>query len=136
VTDAADDGSGAFCTAYTGWHYHSDPGFFINGKQIKYAFVGNPDGCSASGVPGPSPNNNPAADSMASVFAHELAEAATNPLGGAFGGPGGEVADMCGSFGSTYTVANGAKANMKLGGKDYLIQQVFDPSTFQCAFSH
>ena len=27
------------------------------------------------------------------------------------------------TFGATYTTANGAQANMKLGGKDYLIQR-------------
>jgi len=35
-----------------------------------------------------------------------------------------ENADKCAwKFGTTYTTANGQKANMKLGARDFLIQQ-------------
>jgi hypothetical protein len=120
-----------------GWHYRSDPGAFINGVQIMYAFVGDPDHCVAGGLPGPSPNNDPGGDAMANTFAHELAEAVTDPLileSPAFFGTGGEIADMCANrFGTTYKLANGATAKMKVNGKDYYIQEIFDPIAFKCA---
>jgi hypothetical protein len=72
-----------------------------------------------------SPNGNPAGDAMISVIAHELEEAVTDPdLNAWFDSRGYENADKCAwTFGSTYTVANGSIANMKLGGLDFLIQR-------------
>ena len=72
-----------------------------------------------------SPNGNPAADAMASVIAHELEEATTDPdLNAWFDTRGYENADKCAwTFGTTYRVANGAAANMNLGGLDFLIQR-------------
>lgn len=54
-----------------------------------------------------------------------LSEVSTNPLGtGWYDRYGLENAEKCeGTFGQTYTTSNGAKANMKLGSRDYLIQQ-------------
>ena len=41
-----------------------------------------------------------------------------------YGAQGAENADKCAwNFGAMYNVANGSRANVKLGGKDYLIQQ-------------
>jgi len=65
---------------------------------------------------------------MASILIHELEEAVTDPnLNAWYDANGEENADKCAwTFGSTYTVANGSKANMKLGGvngRDFLIQQ-------------
>jgi hypothetical protein len=62
---------------------------------------------------------------MASVIAHELEETVTDPdLNGWYVGYLTENGDKCAwTFGSTYTVANGSIANMKLGCRDYLIQQ-------------
>jgi hypothetical protein len=61
---------------------------------------------------------------MASVVAHELEETTTDPdLNAWYDTRGYENADKCAwTFGTAYT-ANGAKANMKLGGRDYLIQR-------------
>ena len=72
-----------------------------------------------------SPNANPGADAMASTIAHELEEAVTDPAQNAwYDSNGNETADKCAwTFGSTYTAINGSKANLQLGGKDYLIQQ-------------
>jgi hypothetical protein len=62
---------------------------------------------------------------MASVIAHELEEAATDPeLSGWYDSSGAENADKCAwTFGTTYATANGAQANMQIGSMNYLIQQ-------------
>lgn len=62
---------------------------------------------------------------MASILAHELEEAQTDPtLTAWFDNIGQENADKCAwTFGTTYDPGNGSVANMKLGARDYLIQQ-------------
>ena len=68
-------GGASFCQDFCGYHSHAS----IQGLDIKYAFVGNPDRCpSACPEPG-TPNGNPGADGMASVIGHEVAEAITDP---------------------------------------------------------
>jgi len=110
-----------FCTQYCGWHTRGT----ISGSDIKYAFIGNPDRCpSACEAQTTGPNGNAGADGMASIIAHELEEAVTDPdLNAWYDQRGEENADKCAwTFGATY-LANGAAANMKLGTRDYLIQQ-------------
>ena len=70
-------------------------------------------------------NGNAGADEMANIIAHELEEAVTDPdLNGWYHFIGEKNADKCArSFGATYTSQNGAKANMRLGSRDFLIQQ-------------
>jgi Phosphate-induced protein 1 conserved region len=114
--------SSGFCTQYCGWHTHGT----ISGSDIKYSFVGNPDRCpSACEQQTTGPNGNAGADGMASIIAHELEEAVTDPdLNAWYDTRGQENADKCAwTFGATYTVSNGSQANMKLGTRDYLIQQ-------------
>lgn len=119
-------GFSAFCVDFCGWHEH----FSISDVDIKYSFVGNPKLCPSSCIPDAnelqSPNSNIGADSMVSIIAHELAEAASDPDINAWYGNISymENADMCAwKFGRTYTTANGSQANMKLGKRDFLIQQ-------------
>jgi hypothetical protein len=110
-----------FCTQYCGWHTHGT----ITGLDVKYAFIGNPARClSACAAQTTSPNGNPGADGMASIIAHELEESVTDPdLNAWYDSRGEENADKCAwTFGTTY-IANGSHANMKLGTRDYLIQQ-------------
>jgi hypothetical protein len=110
-----------FCTQYCGWHTHGT----IAGLDVKYAFIGNPARCpSACSAQTTSPNGDLGADGMASIIAHELEESVTDPdLNAWYDTRGEENADKCAwTFGATYTV-NGAYANMKLGTRDYLIQQ-------------
>jgi hypothetical protein len=116
--------------AYCGWHFFGT----VNSQTIKYGFIGNPSTQAACKVPGTaceftagttfstSPNaNNKAADSMASFISHEVAEAATDPLINAWTG---ENADKCAwRWGPTYSATNGGTANIRLGTRDYLIQQ-------------
>ena len=112
-----------FGSAFCGWHSQQT----YNNTKIQYAFVGNPDpsqmnGCAQQTV---SPNANPGADAMANIVAHELEESVTDPGQDAwYDSSGNEVGDKCAwTFGATYPAAGNSKANMSLGGKDYLIQQ-------------
>jgi hypothetical protein len=76
---------------------------------------------------------------MASIIAHELEEAVTDPdLNAWFDRRGYENADKCAwTFGNTYTTSNGAQANMNLGGSDYLIQRNWvNASGGMCALSY
>jgi hypothetical protein len=121
LTSADVTASSGFCTKYCGWHTYATMG----GSNIKYSFVGNPDRCiSSCAQQTKGPNANAGADGMASIIAHELEEAATDPnLNAWYDNRGAENADKCAwTFGTTYT-ANGALANMKLGARDYLIQR-------------
>jgi hypothetical protein len=122
LTSADVNETSGFCTQYCGWHTNAS----IGGRDIKYAFVGNPDRCPSScAMQTNGPNGNGGADGMASIIAHELEEATTDPdLNAWYDRQGAENADKCAwTFGSEYTAANGTLANMKLGARDFLIQQ-------------
>ena len=111
-----------FCTQYCGWHDHGT----VSGSDIKYAFVGNPARClSACADQSTSPNGNPGADGMASIIAHELEEATTDPdLNAWYDNRGEENADKCAwTFGTTSRASNGSMYNVVLGGTEYLIQR-------------
>jgi hypothetical protein len=124
-----------FCTQYCGWHTHGT----IGGSDIKYSFVGNPDRCpSACEWQTTSPNGNSGADGMASIIAHELEEATTDPdLNAWYDRRGYENADKCAwTFGTTKTI-NGYLYNMTLGGNNYLIQQNWvNASGGNCALAY
>jgi hypothetical protein len=114
--------SSGFCTQYCGWHTHGT----ISGSNIKYSFVGNPARCiSSCAAQTVGPNGNAGADGMASILAHELEETNTDPdLNAWYDSRGAENADKCAwTFGSTTTLPSGAKYNMTLGARKYLIQQ-------------
>ena len=114
-----------------GWHSQQTYSNTNSNTNIQYAFVGNPapgglGSCAPQANQTVSPNANPGADAMASTIAHELEESVTDPGGSAwYDASGNENADKCAwTFGATYTTTlNGSTANMKLGGRDYLIQQ-------------
>jgi hypothetical protein len=106
----------------------------VLGGPAKYGFIGNPNRCPSLEAPQfvmpngtrlPTPNNDFAADAMASTLARLLSNIVTNPSGGGwYDRYGLETADKCyGTFGTTYTTANGAVANVRWVGRDYLIQQ-------------
>ena len=128
--------SSGFCTQYCGWHTHGT----ISGSDIKYSFVGNPARClSACAWQSTSPNNNAGADGMASIIAHELEEAVTDPdLNAWYDTRGQENADKCAwTFGTTQTASNGSLYNMTLGGMQYLIQRNWvNASGGFCALSY
>jgi hypothetical protein len=132
-----------FCTNYCGWHTR----FSLNGvvsasTDVKYAFVGNastqcPSSCEEQTVT--SPNGNPGADGMASVIAHELEEATTDPdLSAWYDTKGYENADKCAwTFGTTLKASNGSLYNMTLGSLKFLIQQNWvNANGGKCALSY
>ncbi len=122
LTSADVTASSGFCTQYCGWHTYGT----INGFNIKYSFVGNPDRCpSACEAQTTGPNGNAGADGMASIIAHELEEAVTDPnLNAWYDRRGAENADKCAwTFGTTHTAANGSLYNVTLGTRNYLIQR-------------
>lgn len=122
--------SSGFCTQYCGWHSSSvmDPSTAqtVGGVNVKFSFIGNPEKCPSScAALTTGPNANVGADGMASILIHELEETATDPDGATwYDSTGYENADKCAwTFGTTYTAANGATANVHLGARDYYIQR-------------
>jgi hypothetical protein len=120
-------GTTSFCTSYCGFHTSGTFGT----TDIKVAFVGDP-ATQCPSRPGPtcsaqasSPNGNEGADAMANVMAHELNETVTDPHGDAWfhTNTAGENGDLCNfNFGSTFAALNGARANVVLDGRQFLIQ--------------
>jgi hypothetical protein len=121
-----------FCVA-SAQPYHGTAEAF--GSDVRYAFVGNPMRCPsveapqfvANGTLLPTPNGSLAGDAMANTLAHVLNTTITNPTGtGWFDRYDLQNADKCdGQFGTTYLTTNGARANIHLGQRDYLIQQIW-----------
>jgi hypothetical protein len=107
----------------------------VNGAFVNYIYLGNPTRCPSVAGPqfspsGPTPNDSYAADVLVSNLAHALNGLLTNPLGnGWYDRYGFENADKCQdalghpAFGQTYLTANGARANVRFGGRDFLVQQ-------------
>ncbi len=122
---------------YCGWHDHSFQFLFF--RDIKFGFIGNPDqisGCSFQSAV--SPNEDPTADAMATIIAHEISEALTDPdLNAWYDVNGDEDGDKCAwNFGATYNTSNGALANVRLGSRDFLIQQLWvNAKTGYCALN-
>lgn len=136
LTSADVSETSGFCSVYCGWHTYTSNG----GMAIKYSFVGDPTRCtSACEVQTMGPNGSTGADGMANIMAHELEETHTDPqLNAWFFASGEENADHCvWTFGSTYISGNGATANMKLGARDFLIQQQWNAGPNQhCGLSY
>ena len=101
------------------------------GATFRYIFVGgparSPTRCAPQLV---GPNGTLSADAAVSHIAAELFNTVTDPTFGAwFDRLGLEPADKCvWTFGTTYTAPNGARANVRLGARDYLLQQLWVPS--------
>jgi len=121
-----------------GWHDHSFQFLFF--RDIKFGFIGNPEqlpACIAQSTV--SPNDDPTADAMASMIAHEISEAVTDPDANAwYDANGEEVADKCKwNFGpEPYYTPNGALANVHLGSRDFFIQELWvNAKTGYCALN-
>lgn len=132
VIASADVGSTATGFCVPGALPHHGTGF-ANGSQFKYGFVGNAARCPSVAAPQfldsngtqlATPNGNLAGDAMITTIAHLVNVVITNSLGDAwFDRYGLQTADKCvGEFGPTYLV-NGGRANIKLGQRDFLLQQ-------------
>jgi len=127
MTSADVPGTDGFCQQFCGYHnsYNYSPAF-----SYKFVFVGNTDRCSAAcgvvkTVGGNTPNGNSGADGMASVMGHEIAEVITDPnFDGWHTSKGEENGDLCAwNFGTAYKTKSGAAANIKLGNRDFMLQQ-------------
>jgi hypothetical protein len=128
VVTSSDVEKVGFLTQYCGWHSNAS----IGGSSIKFAFIGDPTGPSRRNctVQERSPNGDSGGDAMVSTIAHELDETVTDPtMNGWRTSMGEENADRCAwLYGKTYSAA-GAAANMRLGSRQYLIQQNWLNST-------
>jgi hypothetical protein len=116
-----------FCSQYCGWHDHSS----IGGTDIKFAFVGNTDRCpSACEMQSVGPNADSGADGMASVMAHEAAEAVTDPdLNAWYDSAGNENADKCAwKFGPVTGVLGEHAYSQTFGTYNWLIQMLWENS--------
>ena len=111
---------GSFLTVYCAYHGH----FTWNGNDVKYSAMPYVGGTVCSELNG-SPNNDPAADAVVNVLAHETEETTTDEdINAWLDSAQFENADKCNfMFGPTYTTSNGATANMKVGGRDFLVQE-------------
>jgi hypothetical protein len=67
---------------------------------------------------------------MGNVLVNEIFNTMVDPeFGGWYDKFGFEPADKCAwDFGATYRAANGARANVKLGSRDYLLQRLWVPA--------
>ena len=127
VLTAADvDETSGFCSDFCSWHNHAK----IAGIDIKYAFVGHPGRCpeACELAPGNTPNGDAAADAMVAAVAARINETVTDPdADGWFDAAGLENTDKCllsrNPFGPTYVTADGARANLRLGARNFLVPQ-------------
>ena len=107
-----------------------DTGFTNNKIGCSSLFNGNVyeqgiqwSGASPSGVTFVSPNNNDAADSLVSVYAHELFEATTDSYQGWFRNcDGSEMGDLCELAYGYIMTSNGRNFNVEMGGFKFLVQ--------------
>jgi len=104
-----------------------------NGPIIKFMVIGDPSYASngyqceeiISTDPGGTANNNLGADSMVSVYAHEIAETITNyNFAWYFNSNGNENGDACFWDFGAYT----GNSNMVAGTKRFLVQQMWVPT--------
>jgi hypothetical protein len=122
----------AYCTDLCGIHIVTPKGrpFIVLGDATTCG-----DGSRACSHSALTPHNDDPGDSAVNIFAHELSEAVTNPKGGAWETSGIEDADNCAwTFGeidrdpsallsSIYHAQNGADADLRLHGHDYMVQR-------------
>jgi hypothetical protein len=115
-----------FGTAYCGFHSLTS----VNSVMIKVVFVGHPDRAPTKCKPDALGPNGGEADAIANTFVNGLFNSIVDPeFTGWYDRFMLEPADKCAwTFGTTYTSAgNGARANVPLGGRDYLLQQLWVP---------
>jgi len=109
-------------TSYCAYH----GSFVIPGTEqsLSYALMG-PGSSACTVQPHISPNDNPQGDALVNLIAHELSESVTN-RNLAWNSTLGEMADLCAwKFGSEKTAPNGSLYNVSLGGRNYLLQQLW-----------
>lgn len=126
-----------FCSSFCGFHTHQT----LNGTDIKWGFIGNPDRCPSGCEIQTTGPNSPAtgvggADGLINVLTHEQEEAISDPdLNAWFDKRGEENADKCNfNFGATQKCSSGslcsaagnsagAQFNQSFGNNNWMIQQ-------------
>lgn len=129
-----------FCSQFCGFHSYLTGNVGGTSVTIKFAFVGDastqcPSSCNAQSG---SPNHNQGADGMASVFAHELSEMASDPqLNAWYDASGEECADKCAwTFGTvTWDATTSSYSNMQIADRKYLIQRNWYRTNQVCALA-
>lgn len=140
VITSSDVSERGFCSSFCGFHTAQT----LNGTDIKWAFVGNPDRCPSGCEIQSTGPNSPAtgvggADGIIDIMTHETEEAITDPdLNAWFDSSGEEDADKCNfNFGVTSTcnanglcsaagTSAGAKYNQTFGSHNYMMQQEWE----------
>ena len=123
-------------TVFCGYHGHytNASGATVLYANMPYAVLAN---CQVPGTP--SPSGNAYADTEASIAAHEITEAVTDPEGNAwFTAQGNEIGDLCAyTFGTNTWDYNSAtltyNANEMWNGHYYELQMMFDNHYRVCA---
>ena len=123
--------------------YHTFSTHIVTGMTIKYAVAPNLPPSMFTGCSGnvatfhdhTSPNDDIGMDAVCDSLIHEISEAATDPdLDAWFTRTGAENADICNFvYGPAFVAANGSHANVTLGGRDYLVQQIWDREALICS---
>ena len=119
--------SSGFGTTYCGWHGRTT----VLGSLMHFAFIGWPGRAPTNCAPnGPGPNGHASADAAASHLAALWANMLTDPNYDAwYDKLGLEMADKCvWTYGTTYVAPNGKAANVHLGARDFLLQQLWVPN--------
>jgi hypothetical protein len=119
---------GGFGTQYCAYHTHGT--VTINGVASTVLYAAMPynfakaSACT-SGFAAANGTADPGADYEVNTLAHEIEETTTDEMGNAwFDRRGFENADKCAwTWGTTYTTTAGGTANIKVGGKDFLVQR-------------
>jgi hypothetical protein len=102
-----------------------------SGTAVRYAFIGGParsqQRCAPQAV---GPNGTLGPDAAVSILGGQLFNIITDPdLNAWYDKIGLEAADKCAwTFGTTYKAPNGALANVHLGQRDFLLQQMWVPN--------
>jgi hypothetical protein len=139
IISSADIRMPKFCNEFCGYHSYGNVADPASGRlvQVKQGFVGSVAACfSACSDYGSSSdptsiNNNPEADGTASILAHEIVEAISDPnLDAWYDGGLYENADKCSwEFGpGQQQTWDGKRWNTEFGGRKYLIQGNWNPT--------
>jgi hypothetical protein len=119
---------GGFGTQYCAYHTHGTVTVGGVSRTVLYAAMpydyAYPSACT-SGYGAANGSADPGADYEVNTLGHETEETTTDMLGTAwYDNRGFENADKCAwTWGTTYVTSSGGRANMKLGGTDFLVQQ-------------
>ena len=119
---------GGFGTQYCAYHTHGT--VTVNGASKTVLYAAMPydyayaSACTSS-LAAANGSLDKGADYEVNTLGHEIEETTTDMMGTAwYDNRGYENADKCAwTWGATYTTAAGGKANMNLGGRDFLVQQ-------------